>query len=62
MCTTAAGDTFIGALTLKLCEGLPIEQAARFASVASSITITREGAAKSIPSLAEVEKIINEKS
>ena len=60
--TTAAGDTFIGALTLKLCEGLPIEQAARFASVASSITITREGAAKSIPSLAEVEKIINEKS
>lgn len=60
--TTGAGDTFIGALILKLSEGMPIEQSAEFASVASSITITREGAAKSIPTLDEVEKIINEKS
>lgn len=60
--TTAAGDTFIGALVLKLAEGLPIEKAGEFAAAASSVTITREGAADSIPTLAEVEKIINEKS
>ena len=58
--TTAAGDTFIGALVLKLSAGESIENAGKFASVASSITITREGAAKSIPTLEEVEKTIAE--
>lgn len=60
--TTGAGDTFIGAFTLKLAGGASMEQAGRFASAASSVTITREGAANSIPTLSEVEKIVNEKS
>jgi len=42
-----------------LASGKSIAEAGRFASVASSITITREGAAQSIPTLAEVEKVIN---
>ena len=57
--TTGAGDAFFGAMTLMLASGKSIVEAGRFASVASSITITREGAAKSIPMLAEVEKVIN---
>ena len=57
--TTGAGDTFIGAMILKLAEGKSIVEAGKFASYASSITITREGAAQSIPTLEEVEKAIN---
>lgn len=56
--TTGAGDTFVGAVALRLETGDTLEQAARFATVASSITITREGAAKSIPTLEEVKAII----
>lgn len=57
--TTGAGDTFIGALTLMLENGEAIEKAGEFASAASSITITREGAAKSIPSLEEVKALMS---
>ena len=57
--TTGAGDTFIGAMILKLAEGKTIVEAGTFASYASSITITREGAAQSIPTLGEVEKLVN---
>lgn len=56
--TTSAGDTFVGATVLRYLDGDTLEDAARFASVASSITITREGAAQSIPTLDEVKKVI----
>ena len=56
--TTSAGDTFIGACALRLTAGDTLTQAARFSNVASSITITREGAAASIPTLDEVNEII----
>lgn len=60
--TTSAGDTFVGATVLRYLAGDTLEEAAKFASVASSITITREGAAQSIPTLEEVKKVIeNEK-
>ena len=56
--TTSAGDTFVGATMLRYLDGDTLEDAARFASVASSITVTREGAAQSIPTLEEVKKVI----
>ena len=59
--TTGAGDTFIGAMTLRLEKGEDMVTAGRFAAAASSVTITREGAAASIPSLEEVEKILSQK-
>ena len=57
--TTSAGDTFIGAFVLKFAGGASAVEAANFASVASSITITREGAANSIPTLKEVQEVID---
>lgn len=56
--TTSAGDTYVGAIAVKLDEGVDIVTACKFASVASSITVTREGAAKSIPTLKEVEEVM----
>ena len=56
--TTSAGDTFVGATVLRYLDGDTLEEAAKFASVASSITITREGAAQSIPTLEEVKKVV----
>ena len=54
--TTAAGDTFIGAFCMKMKEG--IETAVKYATAASSITVSRKGASKSIPTIAEVDEII----
>ncbi len=55
--TTAAGDTFCGALAVRLAEGASLAEAARFASLCSGITVTRRGAQVSIPSRAEVEEV-----
>jgi ribokinase len=47
--TTAAGDTFCGAICVALSEGKSILDAVKFACKASSITVTRMGAQSSIP-------------
>lgn len=47
--TTAAGDTFNGALCVGMAEGMDMAEAVRFASKASSIAVTRMGAQSSIP-------------
>lgn len=47
--TTAAGDTFNGALTVALSEGKEIEKAIEFANTAASIAVTRMGAQSSVP-------------
>jgi len=47
--TTAAGDTFSGALTVALTEGMNWEKAVRFAVEAASISVTRMGAQVSVP-------------
>jgi ribokinase len=52
--TTAAGDCFIGALSVALCEGQTIVSAAGFASAASAISVTRIGAQSSLPTRREV--------
>jgi ribokinase len=47
--TTAAGDTFTGALAVALSEGKGLDDAARFAVRAAALSVTRPGAQTSIP-------------
>jgi len=57
--TTGAGDCFIGALAVGLCEGKTIASAAGFASAASAISVTRLGAQSSLPTRREVEEFMD---
>ena len=52
--TTAAGDSYLGALVHMLSEGSSIEDAMVFASKCSSITVTRKGAIIALPKKNEV--------
>ncbi|MBX5450180.1 MAG: ribokinase [Thermogemmatispora sp.] len=52
--TTAAGDCFVGALTVALLEGQTPAQALRFAVYASALKVTRFGAQSGLPTRAEV--------
>ena len=52
--TTAAGDTFCGAIAVAICEGQSLEDATKFANRCSAITVTKMGAQSSIPTLEEV--------
>lgn len=54
MDTTAAGDTFSGALTVAITEGMDWEQAIRFAVKAASLSVTRMGAQASVPYRSEI--------
>jgi ribokinase len=56
MDTTAAGDTFIGALAALLVEGRSMEEALAHAIRAAAICVTRPGAQASMPSREEVER------
>lgn len=53
--TTAAGDTYTGYFIAGLMAGLPLQDCMRRASRAAAISVTRPGAADSIPALDEVE-------
>lgn len=55
--TTAAGDTFCGALAVRLAEGAGIAEAAKFASLCAGVSVTRRGAQISMPSRREVDEI-----
>jgi ribokinase len=52
--TTAAGDCFVGAVTVALCEGQPVEEALRFAVCASALKVTKFGAQSGLPTREEV--------
>jgi len=53
--TTAAGDTFSGAITVALTENKTWSQAIQFAVKAASISVTRLGAQASVPYRNEIE-------
>lgn len=59
--TTAAGDTFNGALAVALAEGMPMLDAVRFANAAGALSVTRMGAQPSVPSRDEIEKLLGGK-
>ena len=52
--TTAAGDTFNGAITVALTENMGWDKAIRFAVQAASISVTRMGAQSSVPYRKEI--------
>jgi len=52
--TTAAGDTFIGALAAALCEGAPLDDAVALGQAAAALCVTRHGAQASIPHRHEI--------
>lgn len=53
--TTAAGDAFNGALAVALAEGRSLIEAARWATAAAAISVTRPGAQPSLAARSELE-------
>lgn len=56
--TTAAGDTFNGALAAALAKGKPTDAALQFAQAASALSVTKIGAQSAIPRLNEIEAFL----
>ena len=56
--STAAGDTFNGALAVALAQGMTSAAAVRFANAAAAISVTRLGAQASAPCRQEILKMI----
>lgn len=57
--TTSAGDTFLGALAYKKAIGEELIDSFDFAAACSSITVSRKGSGKSIPTIDEVMALLN---
>ena len=55
--TVSAGDTFVGYFAASILSDRDIETSMRISNAASSITVSRKGSMKSIPSMDEVSKI-----
>ncbi|MEU6880697.1 ribokinase [Streptomyces sp. NPDC046712] len=53
--TTAAGDTFVGALAVALGEGRPVRDALAWASTAAALSVQHEGASSSMPYRSEID-------
>ncbi|MFD9033025.1 ribokinase [Streptomyces sp. NPDC059567] len=53
--TTAAGDTFVGALAVALGEGRAVREALAWASSAAALSVQREGASSSMPYRSEID-------
>lgn len=57
--TTAAGDTFNGALAYSITQNKPTEEAIIFANAASALAVTKNGAQSSTPKFSDVNKFLN---
>ena len=53
--TTAAGDTFNASLAFGLAQGLPVRDAARIASAAGAMAVTKPGAQGGMPTWDELQ-------
>ena len=60
--TTAAGDTFNGALAVALSQKQNMLDAVKFANAAAALSVTRLGAQPSIPTLKEITSLIKSNS
>jgi ribokinase len=58
--STAAGDSFNGALATILAQGGSPRESARFAAAAAGISVTRRGAQSSMPTLAETQQMLEQ--
>ena len=56
--TTGAGDAFNGALSVALSQNKTYKQSIEFANLVAGISVTREGAANSMPMKKEIEETI----
>lgn len=56
--TTGAGDAFNGALATALAEGMDPVAATRFGAACAAISVTRPGAAPSMPTRAEIDALL----
>ena len=56
--TTAAGDSFVAGMALKLVENKSLEEAIEYAQKLASIVVSRSGAQSSIPTAKEVEELL----
>ena len=56
--TTGAGDAFNGAFATGLARGLPVGESLRLGCVVAGLSVTRAGAAASMPERAEVESVV----
>ena len=52
--TVGSGDCFIGALAFSLLEGKSLKESCEFANKSAAISVTRKGAAASMPTIEEV--------
>jgi ribokinase len=59
--TTGAGDAFNGGFAAALARGFDSVSAVRFGCATASISVTRPGTAPSMPSLAEIERLLEQR-
>lgn len=60
--TTAAGDAFVGGLATALAQGRPVEEAIAWGSAAGALAVTRKGAQPSLPTLAELQRLLDSRT
>ena len=58
MDSTGAGDSFNGALSVGLAEGMPIEKAIRFANASAGMSVTKADTIPSFPNRKEVDDFL----
>ncbi len=58
---TAAGDSFVGAFSVAVSTGLPMDKVLTFANYTAAITVTRMGAQPSLPTMQEVLCLMEER-
>lgn len=56
--TTAAGDTFVGALVVALADGRHVSDALRWATAAAALSVQRAGASASMPYRLEIDAFL----